>query len=197
MSILKSGLPYYMIRFALVALILTVGNSVSGYEKAFKETEAGVIEVKVIPGGRLLESKANGSYFDTSNNMFRPLFNYIQENEISMTTPVEARIDPGIMYFWVASDQIDKAVESTGRVKVIDIPERKVAAIGAKGSYNKRNFEKAKRELLVWVTTQDDISVKGEPFGVYWNGPLTPWFMKRFEVQVEIQTNDDSSPANT
>ena len=169
----------------------------SGYEKAFKETEAGVIEIKIIPGGRLLESKGDGSYFDSSNRMFRPLFNYIQDNQISMTTPVEARMDPGAMYFWVASDQIDKAVEDTGQVKIIDVPERKVAAIGAKGSYNQSNFEEAKRELLDWVSAQENLSIKGEPFGVYWNGPFTPWFMKRFEVQVEIQTKKESSKANT
>lgn len=181
-----------MIRLALVALILTTGNSVSGYEKAFKETETGVIEVKVLPSGRLLESKGDGSYFDSSGNMFRPLFNYIQENNISMTTPVEARIEPGTMYFWVASNQIDKAFEDTGRVKVIDVPERKVAAIGAKGSYNQSNFEEAKRNLLDWVATQKNLSIIDEPFAVYWNGPFTPWFMKRFEVQVEIQTKMES-----
>lgn len=181
-----------MNQLALVALILTIGNSVSGYEKAFKETETGVIEVKVLPGGRLLESKGDGSYFDSSSSMFRPLFNYIQENNISMTTPVEARMEPGTMYFWVASDQVDKAVGDTEHVKVIDVLERKVAAIGAKGSYNQSNFEEASRKLLDWVATQKDLSIMGEPFGVYWNGPFTPWFMKRFEVQVEIQTKMES-----
>jgi effector-binding domain-containing protein len=182
-----------MDRLSLAIIILTMGNIVSGYEKAFEETPAGEIEIKVIPAGRLLESKAGGSYFDSSNNMFRPLFNYIQQHNIAMTTPVEARIEPGAMYFWVAAEQLDRATEETGQVKIIDIPARQVAAIGAKGSYNRSNFEKAKQELLAWVEKQSEYNIKGEPFGVYWNGPLTPWFLKKFEVQVEIEPAAHSS----
>ena len=162
-----------------------------GNESAFPETEPGQIEVKLLPAGKLLESRGSGSYFDESNGLFRPLFNYIQKHEIAMTTPVEAQINPGIMYFWVGSDEVGKATEDNGGVRVIEVPSRKVAAIGVRGAYSWSNFEEARTALLEWVSLQPGLSAIGEPWAVYWNGPMTPWFMKRAEVQVEVTGGAD------
>lgn len=161
--------------------------SVMAYEEAFEPTSPGVLEVKELPAGRLLEASSDGSYFDSSNNLFRPLFNYIQRNDIAMTTPVEARVDPGAMYFWVSEDQVDKAKASTESVRVIDVPKRNVLAIGARGSYSEKNFRKTKAKLMEWFDDNPQFEPVGEPFAVYWNGPFTPWFMKQYEVQVEIR----------
>ena len=160
-------------------------------ESAFPETEPGQIELKVLPAGKLLESRGTGSYFEDSGGLFRPLFNYIQSHEISMTTPVEARIEPGVMYFWVGASQEDKATANEGGVRVIEIPERKVAAIGVRGAYTRSNFEEARTVLLEWVSGQPGLSVVGEPWAVYWNGPMTPWFLKRSEVQVAVKSAAD------
>jgi len=157
-----------------------------GYATAFKQTEPGELEIKTLPAGRLLESGGDSSYFDQANSLFRPLFRYIQKHEISMTTPVEARIEPGTMYFWVAADQVDKATADDEGVRVVDVPKRTVAAIGARGAYTEANFEEAKAILLEWVASQPGIVPVGEPYAVYWNGPFTPWFLKKFEVQVEL-----------
>lgn len=157
------------------------------YTEAFPRTEPGEFEVKVIPEGRLLVCKGDGSYFDQSNNLFGPLFEYIQENEISMTTPVEARIEPGAMYFWVSDDQAEKAKAGNGQVSVIDVEERMVAAIGIRGGYTEANFEKARKALLKWIRTDNDLQIMGKAYAVYWNGPFTPWFMKKSEVQIVVR----------
>ena len=163
------------------------------YEQAFDPTDPGVIELKELPAGRLLESVSNGSYFDSSNGLFRPLFNYIQKNDIAMTTPVEARVDPGAMYFWVSKEQEAKAKESTPNVRVIDVPKRQVLAVGGRGSYSESNFKKSKAILMDWLEKHPEFEAVGEPFGVYWNGPFTPWFMKRYEVQVEVRPSLQAS----
>lgn len=163
-----------------------------GYEQAFTRTEPGEIEVKVLPQGRLLESAGEGDYFDGANNLFGPLFRYIKEHDISMTTPVEARIDGAAMYFWVSESQADKARESSGAVKVIDVPERTVVAIGYRGSYSRENYETAKQALLEWIAESGDLEIIDEPYAVYWNGPMTPWFMKKAEVQVQISVRGGS-----
>jgi hypothetical protein len=161
------------------------------YEKAFEPTKPGIIELKELPAGRLLESKAgDGSYFDSSNNLFGPLFRYIQQNDIAMTTPVEARMDPGAMYFWVSSAEEEKASSDATNVLVINVPRRTVVAHGSRGSYSQDNFDKAKIILLEWVENQADMEVVGAPFAVYWDGPFTPWFLKTFEVQVEVGLKD-------
>lgn len=158
-----------------------------GYEQAFPRTEPGEFEIKVLPRGRLLECAGEGNYFDGANNLFGPLFRYIQQHDISMTTPVEARIDKAAMYFWVSESQVDKARESNDAVKVIDVPERTVAVLGYRGSYSQENYETAKAALLEWIRKDKTLEIIGEPYAIYWNGPMTPWFMKKAEVQVEVR----------
>lgn len=172
---------------ATIGFFFLIMSSAHADQQAFLRTDPGVIEIKVLPAGRLLESRGDGDYFNQSNGLFRPLFRYISQHDISMTTPVEARIKPGMMYFWVSPDQVDKATEDSGEVRVIDIPERTVAAIGARGSYSEPNFQEARAKLLKWIEEQENLQVTGEPFAVYWNGPFTPWFRKLFEVQVVVR----------
>lgn len=173
---------------ALIALFTTIAAMANAhaYEQAFPRTEAGVIELKTLPAGRLLEAKGTGNYFSQSGSLFQPLFRYISRHDIAMTTPVEAQIEPGTMYFWVAPSQVEKAQPDSSPVRIIDVPERRVAAIGARGGYSQANFERARDLLLEWLAQQAGLRVEGEPFAVYWNGPMTPWFMKHFEVQVIV-----------
>lgn len=173
-------------RSYIILLVLPL-VSLMGTTKAFEPTKPGTIEIKTIPAGVLLESTSEKSYFSQSNGLFMPLFRYIQKKDISMTTPVEARINPGKMYFWVDPSQLEKADESTDAVTVIQMPSRLVASIGESGSYSEENYLDAKNRLMQWIHGQNEIEAIGEPFGVYWDGPVTPWFLKKFEVQVEVR----------
>jgi effector-binding domain-containing protein len=186
-----------MLRYLIPLILIAQSPLIMAYEKAFEPTKPGITELKELPAGRLLESKGDGSYFNSSNSLFGPLFQYIQKNDIAMTTPVEARMDPGTMYFWVSSTQEGKASSNTANVRVIDVPKRMVVAHGARGSYSQSNFEIAKVALLEWLVSQTDMETVGEPFAVYWNGPFTPWFMKTFEVQVEVRSkNRETTPVS-
>lgn len=173
----------------MIAVAFATPTTTTMASEAFEKTTPGEIEIKELPAGRLLESKTDGDYFQGSNQLFRPLFNYIQKNGISMTTPVEAQIAPGKMYFWVAEDQKEKAKNGNANVSIIDVPKRKVVSIGARGSYSQTNFEEAKAKILEWMESNDTVSPVGEPYAVYWNGPFTPWFLKTFEVHVEIEND--------
>jgi hypothetical protein len=177
----------YLIPFLLISLMTT--SNANGAEEAYARTAPGQLEIKTLPAGRLLEHKAEGGrYFDQSGSLFRPLFSYIQSHDIAMTTPVEARMEPGTMYFWVSKDQEDKADNDDGGVRVVDVPERTVAAIGVRGAYSEKNFDQARTELLEWLAGQQNLVPTGEPFAAYWNGPFTPWFLKTFEVLVQVRT---------
>ncbi|NDV61452.1 hypothetical protein G0Q06_03210 [Puniceicoccales bacterium CK1056] len=172
---------------AIFCIFLFTMSLTHAADQAFARTDPGVIEVKTLPAGRLLVCEGEGDYFNQSNSLFRPLFRYIQSHDISMTTPVEARIEPGTMIFWVAADQIEKADESNDEVQVIDVEERTVAAIGKRGGYSQSNFEEARAELLQWIEEREDLEIAGEPYAVYWNGPFVPGPFKKFEVQVEVR----------
>lgn len=156
-------------------------------EQAFPPTAPGVTEVKTLPAGVLLMSAGRGNYFEQSDGLFRPLFRYISRHNIAMTTPVEARINEAAMYFWVAESQHAKVAGSEGTVEVQRIPERRVASLGAKGSYSRGNFEQARDRLAAWIAEQPDLEATGEAYGVFWHGPFTPWFAKRFEVHVPVR----------
>lgn len=156
-------------------------------EQAFPPTAPGLIEVKTLPAGVLLKTTGHGNYFEQSDGLFRPLFRYISRHKIAMTTPVEARIDDAAMYFWVAESQVAKVAGNEGAVEVQRIPERRVASLGAKGSYSRGNFKKTRDTLLAWIARQKDIEAAGEAYGVFWHGPFTLWFAKRSEVHVPVR----------
>lgn len=168
-------------------LCLTFAPLLMAAEQAFPPTAPDVIELKTLPAGVLLQSTGRGSYFDESNDLFGPLFRYISRHDIAMTTPVEARIDEAAMFFWVAASQRTKVAGDEGRVRVIEVPERRVASAGVAGAYTRRNFEATRTRLLDWLAQQPGLEPAGEPYAVYWHGPFTPWFAKRAEVHVAVR----------
>jgi len=187
----RNGLPVRIksMRGHLFSLIfLLIGPLIMAAPQAFAPTEVGVSELKTLPAGVLLKAQGQGNYFSESNGLFRPLFNYISTHNIAMTTPVEAKIDDAAMYFWVAKSERSKVAGSGGGVEVVEIPERRVASLGARGSYSATNFAKTRDALVAWLSTQPGVEPAGPAYGVYWNGPFTPGFLKRFEVHVPVRT---------
>lgn len=175
------------LRFRFALLLLPLAASAMATEQAFPPTASGVSEVKTLPAGVLLRSSGQGNYFDQSNRLFGPLFRYISRHDIAMTTPVEARIDDAAMYFWVAASQEAKVAGSDGAVVVERVPERRVASRGGRGSYSRENYEKTRDELLAWLKGQAGLEAAGAPYAVFWHGPFTPWFAKRYEVHVPVR----------
>lgn len=166
--------------------MLTFVAAMSATE-AFPPTPAGKTELKTLPAGTLLRSSGRGNYFDAADHLFSPLFRYISKHDISMTTPVEARINEAAMFFWVAERERQKVAGGENGVDVVTVPERRVASRGERGGYSRANFEKARDLLLTWLTTQPALEVTGEPYAVYWNAPFVPPFLKRFEVHVPVR----------
>jgi effector-binding domain-containing protein len=176
-----------MCRSLFTLFFVLVGPLLMAAPQAFAPTEVGVSELKTLPAGVLLKAQGQGNYFSESNQLFRPLFNYISTHNIAMTTPVEARIDDAAMYFWVAESERSKVAGSGAGVEVLEIPERRVASLGARGSYSASNFAKTRDALVSWISTQPGVETAGPAYGVYWNGPFTLGFMKRFEVHLPVR----------
>lgn len=176
----------------MLSLWLTL-PTVHAYEQAYPKTAVGKIELKTLPSSRLIASESQSGYFEDDNGLFRPLFRYISRNDIAMTTPVEAEMMPGTMYFYIGADAADRELESTGEVHVLEIAERTVASIGVRGSYSEKNFEAARIKLEAWLEKHPTHRAEGAARGVFWNSPFMPGFLKRFEVHltvVERETDD-------
>jgi hypothetical protein len=104
-----------------------------------------------------------------------------------MTTPVEAEINPGVMYFYIGANVSSDALDATDHVSVYGLPERLVASLGVRGGYKERNFNKAADKLGAWLLKNPTYEAIGEARGVFWNGPFIPGFFKRFEVHIPVQ----------
>ena len=176
-----------MRRFTLILALVATALTMSASE-ACPPTPAGTTELKTLPAGVLLKSAGRGNYFDGADNLFGPLFRYISRHDIAMTTPVEARIDDAAMYFWVAASQEAKVAGPDGAVVVERVAERRVASRGGRGSYSRMNYEKTRDELLAWLEGRSGLKLAGAPYAVFWHGPFTPWFAKRYEVHVPVRT---------
>ena len=156
------------------------------YENIYKKTEPGKFEIKTIPAGKILRAESGTPYFASANALFMRLFNYIKAEEIPMTVPVEAEINPGAMLFHVGKGAAE-APESAGEVKVVSRPAMTVAALGIRGSYGKANYENAARKLENWLNRNPDYEADGVVRMVYWNGPVTPFFLKHSEAQIPVK----------
>ena len=73
-----------------------------------EKTPVGKIQIIDIPQRVALETSSQKSYFSEDNGLFRKLFKYINNNDLSMTTPVEAEINPGKMRFFVGKKDLEK-----------------------------------------------------------------------------------------
>lgn len=170
----------------LCAAALAVPAVSLAYEKAFEGTKSGTIEIKIIPERTLIVARRGDSYFDENNKMFGQLFRYIKDNDVSMTVPVKADIDPGNMYFYVGTKDLEKDLQSSDSVEVIVEPERRVLSIGVRGGYSEKNFEQAREELFNKLSVSKEWKKNGEAYAIFWNAPYVPAFMKKFEVHVPV-----------
>lgn len=157
------------------------------YEKAFEKTKPGSIEVKTLPERTVIVAQRDQAYFDKNNDMFMNLFRYIKKNDVSMTVPVKAEMDPGKMYFYVGKKDLSKELKSTDNVKVIVEPELQVLSIGIRGGYSEKNFEQARKKLFDHLEASKEWKPNGPAYAVYWNGPFVPGFMKQFEVHIPVE----------
>ncbi len=72
------------------------------------------------------------------------------------------------------------------RVRIEEIPERNIAVLKFSGRWTSSNFEE-KSEQLLRRLKKLEIQTKGNLFSMRYNGPLTPWFLRRNEVAIEIE----------
>jgi effector-binding domain-containing protein len=176
--------------YILCAVAVAVPLSSLGYEKAFVATRTGTVETKTIPARTLLVAQRNEGYFEKNNELFGSLFRYIKDNDVSMTVPVKARMDPGKMYFYVGRKDALKELEDTKAVKVVTEPEQLVMSIGVRGGYSEKNLQSAREKLLKNLNASGDWKMSGDDYVIFWNAPYVPAFMKRFEVHVPIAPKD-------
>ena len=172
-------------------LLLLLGFLSAGpawaYEAAYPMTAAGFCEIKKLPAGTVLRTSSRGAYFDENNGLFMRLFQTINQNKVPMTVPVEAKMKPGTMVFYLdRASAKRKDLQLPAGVSRQALPSRTVASIGIRGGYTQESYEKNLAKLRAWLKTQAKWRAVGEPYAVYWNGPFTLPPFKRSEIHLPV-----------
>jgi hypothetical protein len=156
----------------------------------------GKIEIRRYP--RLVIARVDG-YGDGGFNL---LFRFIsgnnrQKSDIAMTAPVVS--EEIVMTAPVLSEKGSIAfimpesytIETTpdpldDRVEIVEVPERVIAALRFSGRWSNSIFQRKAEELLAEIENSG-LKVIGQVFSMRYNGPFTPWFLRRNEVAAEVE----------
>ena len=141
------------------------------------------------------------------NDAFRKLFRYISGSNISstkiemttpvtqsvkidMTTPVTQKFQDGDMimkFFLPRKFKIKTAPQPLSEdLAIVIVKGGKYAVIKYSGRSTFKNFEKHSKVLLA-ALSNDQIITVDQPIKATFNGPLTPFFMRRNEEMVRIK----------
>jgi hypothetical protein len=153
----------------------------------------GKIEIRRYPS--LVIARVDG-YGDSGFNL---LFRFIsgnnrQASNIAMTAPVVSEqiamtapvlSETGSIAFIMPEGYTLETtpVPIDDRVKILEIPERVVAALRFSGRWSTSLFENKSEELLDELKNAG-LKPDGQVFSMRYNGPFTPWFLRRNEVAV-------------
>lgn len=156
------------------------------------------VEIRLYP--RLILATVMG---DGGGNPFRLLFQYISgensgRSKISMTAPVltpekiemTAPVISGgySMSFVVPSKYTMETVPTPNdeRIRIQEVLKRRLAVVRFRGRAGERSVEEQKARLLSTLR-ENGVETVGEPFLMRYNAPMTPGFLRRNEVGIEIE----------
>ena len=135
-------------------------------------------------------AEATVSGDESDRRAFRLLAGYIfggndQEEKMAMTAPVETRGDEYafVMEKKYSMDALPRPDDE--RIQLRTKPTRVVAVRRFSGRWTDDNFSRHRRALLDDLA-ELGIDVTGEPELARYNGPLTPWFLRRNEFIVPV-----------
>ena len=141
------------------------------------------------------------------NGAFRKLFKYIsgsnisstkiemttpvtQSTKIDMTTPVTQKFQDGEMimkFFLPRKFQLETAPQPLSEdLSVVIVKGGKYAVIKYSGRSTYKNFQRHSKVLLEALVA-DKIKTINEPIKATFNGPLTPFFMRKNEAMIRIK----------
>jgi hypothetical protein len=111
----------------------------------------------------------------------------VVSEEIAMTAPVFS--ETGSLAFVMPSKlSFEMTPQPTdNRVKIKEVPSRKLAVLRFSGRWSEKHFEKEAKELFEELA-KAKILTKGKVFSMLYNPPFTPGFLRRNEVAIEVTT---------
>ena len=163
----------------------------------------GPFELRDYPTAIVAEVERGGARREALSAGFGPLARYIfakdREGErISMTAPVTQTAasprDWSVRFFipsGYALAQLPTPGDGSG-VSLVELPPRRVAAIRFDGRTTDERIAEREAELRTWMATRG-VEAASPPLYAYYNDPLTPGFLRRNEVMIEVAASDPAA----
>jgi hypothetical protein len=194
---------------------------VSAYEEPSYTTEREYegFELRRYAPRLVVETRVAGDFATGRNEAFGRLFAYISGNnnagaKVSMTVPVTSSSDGSRiamtvpvtsetngreqrMQFFVPSAYTAETVPQPRdpSVAIRELPETLLAVRRYSGRSTEENFRRELAELRRLVAAAG-LQVEGEGVLAVYNGPFTPWFMRRNEVLLEVRRGEKQFPGD-
>lgn len=198
---------------ATAIFLLAAHSEVKAVEEAEYITTLtdGDIELREYEPSIVAETSVESDFEDASNKAFRILFRYIDgENEargkIAMTAPVSQEQNSQKIAMtapvaqqqsaneWVVSFMMPSTftmetipVPTNPAVKLRALPAWRAAAIRYSGVWSEKNYKQHLDQLRNWMDARN-LEAAGPPVWARYNAPFVPWFMRRNEILIPIDS---------
>ncbi|MEJ2024483.1 MAG: heme-binding protein, partial [Deltaproteobacteria bacterium] len=168
-------------------------------------------ELRDYPPQIVAETEVDGTLEDAGDKAFKRLFGYISgENRsresISMTTPVTQKPSSEKIAMtapvgqqrttggWVLSFMMPSSytldvlpVPNDPAVRLRQIPARRMACVRYSGTWSEKRYLRHLQELESWIV-KNGFKIVGEPVWARYNSPFTPWFLRRNEILIPVES---------
>ena len=158
------------------------------------------------------ETVVEGNLEDAGSKAFSRLFDYISgnnrsHNKIAMTAPVsqelssekikmtspvgQQRVEGGwVVSFTMPASQTIESLPAPEdqRVKLREVPACRMAAVRYSGTWSEKRYLRYKQELESWIEKKG-FRIIGEAVWARYNPPFTPWFLRRNEILIPVNTD--------
>lgn len=194
---------------AVTAAALWVGSGMAGsYDEPRWEliSEHEEFDLRRYEPYLIAETDVEGGFRGAGNRAFRILAGYIfGKNEpgtkMAMTVPVisSAQATEGgewtYQFVMEPGHTLDTLpAPSDGRVRLRELPERRVAVRSFGGTWSETKLRREVTSLLE-ALRREGLQPLAEPLLARYNGPFTPWFLRRNEILVEVASPEQGSAA--
>ena len=185
-----------MLRYLLLMTMVLSAGAAMAIEKPSYDVvwESEAFEIRRYAPAILAQTAVQGSFKQVGNDAFRKLGGYIfgqnvTEEKIAMTAPVTqsaGKDGTAMRFFLPASYTMDTApVPSDDRVKLVLVRGGIYAVHRYSGRSSVKNFNDAAKTLFD-ALRREGITAVGVPIKATYNGPFTPFFLRRNEAMVRI-----------
>ena len=204
-------------RVILVAAVIIIGvmDAMAIEEATYKVVEKDDgFEIRDYAPHILAETVVEGDLEQAGNKAFNRLFRYISgdnrsRDKVAMTAPVSQEPigekikmtapvgQQRVQEKWAVSfvmpalytlETLPKPEDP--KITLRQVPARRMAAVRYSGFWSEKNYLRYKLELESWIHGRG-LTIVGEPIWARYNSPFTPWFLRRNEILIPVDTGAD------